>query len=161
MELYFSAIDTPIGKLEVVSSKHAIRALHFSVSAHAPSLWVPDVMRQCLEQLEQYFRGNLKVFDVNTEQSGTDFQKLVWKKVSEIPYGETLSYREVATRCGNAGAVRAVGHANGRNRVPVIIPCHRVVGADESLVGYAGGLWRKRWLLDHERSVSFGVRKLF
>jgi methylated-DNA-[protein]-cysteine S-methyltransferase len=118
-------------------------------------------LRECVAQLKKYFEGTLREFTVNTEQSGTDFQKLVWKKISMIPFGRTASYLDVARSLGNENALRAVGNANGRNRIPVIVPCHRVVGANDSLTGYAGGLWRKQWLLDHERAVAHGVRKMF
>jgi methylated-DNA-[protein]-cysteine S-methyltransferase len=161
MEIYFARLDSPLGALEVVASKYAVHAVRFGEPARAPSPDPPPLLRECVAQLKKYFEGTLREFTVNTEQSGTDFQKLVWKKISMIPFGRTASYLDVARSLGNENALRAVGNANGRNRIPVIVPCHRVVGANDSLTGYAGGLWRKQWLLDHEKAVAHGVRKMF
>jgi methylated-DNA-[protein]-cysteine S-methyltransferase len=101
-------------------------------------------------QLEEYFAGARRDFDLPMRFAGTDFQRLVWKHLTDIRYGETLSYGELARRIGNPNASRAVGLANGRNPIPILVPCHRVIGADGSLTGYGGGLERKRWLLAHE-----------
>jgi len=109
------------------------------------------------EQLDAYFAGELERFDVRLAVHGTDFQMRVWDQLMRIPFGETISYSELARRLGDPKLVRAVGLANGRNPVSIIIPCHRVIGADGSLVGYGGGLERKRWLLEHEE-VSSGRR---
>jgi AraC family transcriptional regulator of adaptative response/methylated-DNA-[protein]-cysteine methyltransferase len=105
------------------------------------------------EQLEEYFRGERRRFDVPLDLGGTAFQQSVWSRLQGIPFGGTRSYVEVASQVGKRDAVRAVGQANGRNPVAIVVPCHRVVGADGSLSGYGGGLWRKRWLLEHERAV--------
>jgi len=160
MEVYFAVYDSPIGRLEVIASKYAVHAIRFGDTGLTPSPQCPDTLRACLDQLEGYFNGSLRRFAVNTEQQGTDFQKLVWKKVAAIPFGRTETYAGIARALGNPGTVRAVGNANGRNRIPILVPCHRVIGADDSLTGYAGGLWRKQWLLDHEREAAFGIRKL-
>lgn len=161
MEIYFANFDSPIGNLEVISSKHAIRAIHFTEPKNVPSPVMPEVLSGCLKQLEEYFEGRRKDFSLNTEQTGTDFQKLVWKKLAEIPFGKTTSYLDVAKKLGDEKSVRAVGNANGKNNIPIIIPCHRVIGSNDSLVGYAGGLWRKQWLLDHEKHITYGIQKLF
>jgi len=161
MEIYFVRFKSPIGLIEIISSKHAIHALYFMSSAKHQSEHVPAILVECLVQLEEYFSGRRKEFTINTEQSGTDFQKLVWKKISSIPFGKTVSYLEVARQVGDEKSVRAVGNANGKNKIPIIIPCHRVIGVNESLVGYAGGLWRKQWLLDHEKKYEYGIQKLF
>ena len=106
------------------------------------------------EQLDAYFAGALDRFDVPMAAHGTDFQKRVWDQLVQIPFGETISYSELARRMGDPKLVRAVGVANGRNPISIIIPCHRVIGADGSLVGYGGGLERKKWLLEHEAVAS-------
>ncbi|MFT6655416.1 MAG: AraC family transcriptional regulator of adaptative response [Marinomonas primoryensis] len=108
--------------------------------------------KQLKQELEEYFLGSRQVFTVPLQTPGTDFQNGVWQALGTIPYGETASYQEQATRLNNPKAVRAVARANGMNRIAIVIPCHRVIGKDGSLTGYAGGLERKRWLLDHEKA---------
>ena len=107
-------------------------------------------MQSCFSQLDDYFEGNLKSFDLETDLQGTDFQLSVWKYLLSIPYGKTVSYLDIARYLKNPKTIRAVGKANGSNPVSIIVPCHRVIGRDGSLTGYAGGIWRKKWLLDHE-----------
>ena len=102
-------------------------------------------------ELDAYFRGKLRRFEAPLDLRGTSFQKTVWKRLARTPYGVTLTYAELAARAGSPSAVRAAGHANGRNPVSIVVPCHRVVGTDGTLHGYGGGLWRKRWLLEFER----------
>jgi methylated-DNA-[protein]-cysteine S-methyltransferase len=106
------------------------------------------------EQLDAYFAGELEAFDLPLAPHGTDFQMRVWDELARIPFAETISYKELALRLGDQKLVRAVGLANGRNPISIVIPCHRVIGADGTLVGYGGGLERKRWLLDHEAVAS-------
>jgi len=106
------------------------------------------------KQINEYFAGTLKSFDLQLNAPGTDFQKLVWQKLQEIPYGETRSYKKQAVTVGNPAAIRAVAKANGYNRISIIIPCHRVIGEDGSMTGYGGGIWRKQWLLDFEKKNS-------
>jgi methylated-DNA-[protein]-cysteine S-methyltransferase len=161
MEIYFANFSSPIGNIEIIASKHAIQALHFIEIRNVPSLQLPKIVYDCIRQLEEYFSGQRKVFSINTEQNGTDFQKLVWKKLEEIPYGKTTSYLEIAKRAGDEKSARAVGSANGKNKIPIIIPCHRIIGTNDSLIGYSGGLWRKQWLLDHEKKHAYGIQKLF
>jgi len=122
---------------------------------------VPPMVIQCIEQLIQYFQGQRRVFDFPVAQSGTDFQQRVWTELSSIPFGKTLSYLEMSRRLGDTKAIRAAAAANGRNQVAIVVPCHRVIGSKRDLVGYAGGLWRKKWLLDHETKILYGVQTLF
>lgn len=110
------------------------------------------LLKECAIQLDEYFNGKRRVFDLPLKLEGSHFQKEVWKKLANIPYGETVSYSDIAEEIGNPGAVRAVGGANNRNPAGLVIPCHRVIGKDGSLTGYGGGLWRKQWLLEHESS---------
>jgi methylated-DNA-[protein]-cysteine S-methyltransferase len=126
---------------------------------HAPSgrqEWVedPGPFAAARQQLAAYFAGDLTEFDLPMDMEGTDFQRRVWQELRRIPYGHTVSYAELARRVGNAKACRAVGLANGRNPIGIIVPCHRVIASDGGLGGYGGGLERKNWLLDHERDVA-------
>ena len=161
MEIYFSNFNSPIGNIEIIASKYAVQALLFSEIKNVPSVQLPTIMFDCIQQFEEYFSGKRKIFSVNTEQKGTDFQKLIWKKLEDIPYGKTVSYLDIAKKAGDEKSVRAVGNANGKNKIPIIIPCHRVIGTNDSLIGYSGGLWRKQWLLDHEKKYAYGIQKLF
>lgn len=111
---------------------------------------IPEELEDVVYQLQEYFRGERKIFDLVLQPEGTDFQKKVWRALEEIPYGSTVSYLELSRDLGNEKAIRAVAAANGRNPLWIIVPCHRVIGSDGSLTGYAGGLWRKKWLLEHE-----------
>lgn len=115
----------------------------------------------CVEQLIQYFQGALRQFDIPLNQPGTPFQQEVWSELMRIPFGKTISYLELARRTGDTKATRAVANANGKNNIAIIIPCHRVIGSNRELTGYAGGLWRKKWLLEHEAKIAYGVQTLF
>jgi methylated-DNA-[protein]-cysteine S-methyltransferase len=150
-----TTIESPIGPLLLTASHGAVTGLQMQNQRHFRELpegavpddaWFADVA----EQLDAYFAGDLREFDITLDLVGTDFQRRVWAQLRTIPYGETISYGELAARVGNANASRAVGLANGKNPVSVIVPCHRVIGADGSLTGYGGGLDRKTWLLAHE-----------
>ena len=116
-------------------------------------------LQEAIFQLQQYFAGELKEFNLKLNPQGTDFQKRVWQTLLTIPYGKTASYMDLAKELGDPLAIRAVAAANGKNPLWILIPCHRVIGSDGSLTGYAGGLWRKKWLLDHEQPVK--QQKLF
>jgi methylated-DNA-[protein]-cysteine S-methyltransferase len=118
-------------------------------------------IKNCVQQLNEYFEGKRFVFDLPVEQSGTVFQRTVWQALLHIPYGKTISYLELSRRIQNVKAIRAVGTANGSNSVSIIVPCHRVIGSNGSLVGYGGDLWRKQWLLQHEAKYMHGVQTLF
>jgi methylated-DNA-[protein]-cysteine S-methyltransferase len=119
------------------------------------------VFQECIQQLEEYFSGKRKIFDLPLYQEGTEFQQKVWKELIQIPYGNTITYHQLAQRIGNAKSIRAAASANGRNKLWIVVPCHRVIGADGSLTGYAGGLKMKKWLLNHENVYANGVSLLF
>jgi methylated-DNA-[protein]-cysteine S-methyltransferase len=119
------------------------------------------IIIQCIEQLIQYFQGERRIFEFPVHQEGTVFQKKVWDELIGIPYGKTISYLELSRRLGDTKAIRAAASANGKNNIAIIIPCHRVIGSKNDMVGYAGGIWRKKWLLEHETKVMYGVQTLF
>ncbi|HEX5268685.1 MAG TPA: methylated-DNA--[protein]-cysteine S-methyltransferase [Acidimicrobiales bacterium] len=155
MTILTTTYDSPIGVLTLTSEDGYLTGLYMDDQRHAPSgsdKWVRDdtAFDDVLSQLDAYFSGRMKDFDVPLRMQGTEFQRRVWEGLTRIPYGETWSYAQLAGKVGNPKACRAVGLANGRNPVAVIVPCHRVIGANGTLTGYGGGLDRKRWLLDHE-----------
>jgi methylated-DNA-[protein]-cysteine S-methyltransferase len=157
-QIHQAFLKTPIGHLELTGSENGIRSLcflDFRVRPHP----IPTSLRACIAQLEEYFQGNRHAFDVKLDLEGSAFQLKVWEEILKIPYGMTISYLELARRIGNVKAFRAVGGANGNNPVSVIVPCHRVLGSNGRLVGYRGGLKRKKWLLEHEH--AFSQRDLF
>jgi len=145
--------ESPIGLVEVGGTPVAVVLLRF-VEKCRPAGEPNPVVRKTLDQIAQYFAGTRRVFDVALDLKGTAFQRSVWGQLLTVPYGRTASYRDIAAGIGNPRAVRAVGAANGRNPVSIIVPCHRVVGSDGSLTGYGGGLWRKEWLLSHEGDLA-------
>ena len=122
---------------------------------------VPPMIIQCIEELIQYFQGQRRIFDFPVYQEGTAFQQKVWNELTSIPFGKTISYLDMARRLGDPKSIRAAASANGRNNLAIVVPCHRVIGSKRDLVGYAGGLWRKKWLLDHETKILYGVQTLF
>ena len=149
-------LASPIGPLTLTKRGRALTGLHMEMQRHPPSdtaAWERDdgAFDDVIDQLESYFAGSLQRFDLPIELHGTPFQRRVWAGLQDIPFGSTSSYGALAQRIGKPGASRAVGLANGRNPIAIIVPCHRVIGADGTLTGYGGGLDRKRWLLDHER----------
>ncbi len=148
--------DSPLGPLTLISNGAALTDLQFENPRHpyepAPS-GVDAVLDRARQQLDAYFAGALRTFDLPLAPQGTPFQKRVWAALAVIPYGRTMSYGALAAAIGNANAMRAVGLANGRNPITIIVPCHRVIGADGSLTGYGGGMERKRRLLDLERGA--------
>ncbi len=145
--------SSPVGVLELVEQGGMLRELHFRSSAEAPSLEAPlsPVLQLCFLELEEYFRGRRHRFTMPLYLQGTPFQIEVWRTLREIPYGETRSYQDVAVAIGNPRALRAVGGANNKNPLAIIIPCHRVIGKNGSLTGFGGGLAIKEWLLEHEK----------
>lgn len=122
---------------------------------------MPPIIIQCVEQFIEFFQGERRFFELPINQPGTKFQQSVWNELTAIPFGKTISYQELARKTGDTKAVRAVANANGKNNIAIIVPCHRVIGSNGELVGYAGGLWRKKWLLEHEAKVAYGVQTLF
>ena len=143
--------ETPVGKLCVGEEDGVIVRTTWSKIPTEYILKETKLILQCKMQLDEYFRGERKTFDLPLAPKGTDFQKKVWNALQEIPYGETRTYGEIAAAVGNPKAARAVGMANNKNPIGIIIPCHRVVGANGKLVGYAGGMDKKEWLLQLER----------
>ena len=147
-------VASPIGSLLLTSDGDALTGVHMEPHEIGDD-WRRDdaLLRPAAEQLRAFFAGDLREFDLALAYTGTDFQRRVWTALRAIPYGETISYGEQARRIGRPTAPRAVGAANGCNPIAIIIPCHRVIGADGSLTGFGGGLDRKRWLLSHEAAV--------
>ncbi len=160
-EVVTTTVDSPIGKLTLTGCDGFLTGLHMDGQRHFPTdgdSWAPDgsAFTEVVEQLDSYFAGTLTRFDLPIRLKGTAFQLRVWAVLQTVPYGHTVSYGELAGLCGNQRASRAVGLANGRNPIAVIVPCHRVIAADGTIGGYGGGLDRKRWLLDHETARILG-----
>jgi methylated-DNA-[protein]-cysteine S-methyltransferase len=151
---YTAYYVSPVGPLEIIGTEKALRSVRFVEKKSKTNLPLPPLVQEGLRQIDEYFRGKRKTFTVKLQVQGTDFQKKVWNQLMRIPYAKTVSYKDVARAIGNEKAVRAVGGANGRNKIGIIIPCHRVIAHDGTLGGYGGGLWRKEWLLNHEKKNS-------
>jgi methylated-DNA-[protein]-cysteine S-methyltransferase len=147
--MFTETMNTPIGTLLIQASARGITHVDF-IDTETPENQPNALTTACKQQLQAYFDGKRKTFDLPLDQQGTSFQKSIWKKLTEIPFGQAVSYRDIADMVNNRKAVRAVGAANGKNPIAIIVPCHRVIGADRTLTGYAGGLQRKAWLLKHE-----------
>ena len=162
-----TTVDSPIGTITLVAEDDALVEVHLPNEPSPPtggdgtSPPADSVLGKASAQLREYFAGERLEFDVPLAPHGTPFQLAAWQALRTIPYGETVSYGEQARRLGDRNLARAVGAANGRNPLPIIVPCHRVIGADGSLTGYGGGIERKRRLLEHERKVSGGALTLF
>jgi len=174
MFLQKAYMDTPLGWLEIAATDNGIKSITFmpvqaELGTCCPSFnsylnitqqkkdfitnGLPDCLNTVLVQIDEYFAGKRKEFDVPIAPKGTECQKKVWADLSKIKYGETVSYQDIADQIGNIKSVRAVGNANHRNPIPLIVPCHRVIGKNGKLKGYAGSVWRKRWLLNFEKFV--------
>jgi methylated-DNA-[protein]-cysteine S-methyltransferase len=161
--------QSPVGILKIKAHQGCINEILFmdepteQDSADEEIIESADLtaLTKCRQQLDEYFLGKRKTFDFPIRQEGTLFQEKVWNELINIPYGKTISYRQLSEMIGNAKSIRAVGTANGRNNLPIVVPCHRVIGSDGSLTGYGGGLWRKNWLLEHENKFGNGVVSLF
>ncbi|GAA4110441.1 methylated-DNA--[protein]-cysteine S-methyltransferase [Aquimarina addita] len=144
-------IETPLGIASITANEQGITDIIIVENAvEEKDLEIPDFLEEAAIQLKDYFTGDRTDFDLQLHPSGTDFQKKVWNELSKIPYGKTVSYLDIAKRLGDPKVIRAAATANGKNPLWVVVPCHRVIGSDGSLTGYAGGLWRKKWLLAHE-----------
>jgi methylated-DNA-[protein]-cysteine S-methyltransferase len=141
---------TPIGTAKIIGNLNGITAVTVIDEAIETSKIIPKCLQPCVQQLNEYFKGTRKQFDLKLNPQGTDFQKRVWNELLNVSHGKTRSYLEQSKKLGDAKAIRAVASANGKNPIWIIIPCHRIIGSDGSLTGYAGGLWRKKWLLEHE-----------
>jgi len=157
---YITYYSSPIGLIKITGSKEALNVMQFvEAKDDYSSESLPSLYDDCKQQLNDYFRGQLKDFTLPMAFGGTAFQQQVWTELSAIPYGRTTSYIALARKLKNPNAVRAIGSTNAKNKLCIVVPCHRVIGNDGSLVGYAGGLWRKQWLLEHERGFT-GQRQL-
>ena len=157
MAIYYAHFVSPIGLIDIAASDEGLVFVNFSESdipEHATKH--SEDTQATLRQLEEYFAGNRKSFELKLAPQGTPFQKQVWDELMHIPFGKTVSYHDIAYRMNNLGAIRAVGAANGNNKIAIIVPCHRVIGANGQLTGYAGGLHRKEWLLRHENAIPQG-----
>jgi methylated-DNA-[protein]-cysteine S-methyltransferase len=161
-EIYTAYYESPLGAIQIKSTSQAVQSILFISQTGTNDLHLPAVLIECINQLADYFRGERQSFSCAIKQPiGTPFQETVWKKLIDIPFGKTLSYLELAKKIGDEKSVRAVGNANSRNQISIIVPCHRVIGSNKQLVGYAGELWRKKWLLDHEQKVASRQLSLF
>jgi methylated-DNA-[protein]-cysteine S-methyltransferase len=149
------SIKSPIGMLSIYGDEKGISEVVFR-EGKIISEQIPDSLIDAVTQLTQYFEGKRNHFNLQLNPKGTKFQKKVWHQLLEIPFGKTISYQEMANLLGNPKVIRAAASANGKNPIAIIIPCHRVIGSDGSLTGYAGGLHRKKWLLKHETPVKQG-----
>ena len=164
--LQYRIIDSPIGPLTLAGSDSTLMHLRMVDQTHEPDRtgWEPagpDAFADVIEQLHAYFAGTLTEFDVEMQSDGTEFQRRVWTALQTIPYGETRSYGQIAEQIGSPAASRAVGMANGRNPISIIVPCHRVIGSSGSLTGYGGGIERKRTLLELEMTANTSTPALF
>lgn len=147
-------IASPLGTLEISGDLNGISSVTFSEDEFPQSEKIPDALKTAVIQLQEYFDGNRTDFDLKLNPQGTDFQKRVWEELGQIPFGKTTSYLQMAKNLGDPRVIRAAASANGKNPIAIIIPCHRVIGSDQSMTGYAGGIWRKKWLLAHESPVT-------
>ena len=143
-------IKTPLGIAHITGDAFGITKISILDDEIPISEVIPDDLQEAVNQLHEYFGGRRNHFDFKINPAGTDFQKRVWEALLKIPYGTTTSYQALSIQLGDVKAIRAVAAANGKNPLLVVVPCHRVIGSNGSLTGYAGGLWRKKWLLEHE-----------
>lgn len=151
-------IQSPIGIAEIRGDISGVSSISF-IDQGERSLTIPVQLQECVDQLQEYFNGQRNYFDFKINPQGTNFQQKVWQELLNIPFGKTISYLDLSKKLGDTKAIRAVASANGKNPLCIVIPCHRVIGTDGSLTGYAGGLWRKKWLLAHES--QFKQQSLF
>ncbi len=160
MEIFTTYIDSPLGELEISATEEYLTSVLFVDAQKKPSPrkviseYIPAVIQDYIKQITEYFEGKRTEFDLKISHQGTGFQMVVWKELENIPFGKTISYLELSRRIGNEKAIRAVGTTNGNNKFNIIVPCHRVIGSNGSLVGYGGDLWRKKWLLEHEAKIT-------
>ncbi len=145
-----TSLKTPLGICEITADEDGISEIRIVDKEREKNDSIPEILIPAVKQIDAYFKGELKDFSLKLNPEGTPFQKKVWEALQEIPYGQTCSYLELSKNKGDVKAIRAVAAANGKNPLWIVIPCHRVIGSDGSLTGYAGGLWRKKWLLDFE-----------
>ena len=146
-------IKTPLGIATIIGDENGILIISVSDKGEISTI-IPTILKDAVSQLNDYFEGKRNDFDFKLNPKGTDFQQKVWKGLLEIPFGKTCSYMDLSKKLGDVKAIRAVAAANGKNPLWIVVPCHRVIGSDGSLTGYAGGLWRKKWLLEHENPTT-------
>ncbi len=146
-------IKTPLGIAKITGDENGISEISVSDEGEIDSK-IPNILQEAVSQLNDYFARKRTDFNFKLNPQGTDFQQRVWKGLLEIPYGTSMSYLELSKKLGDVKAIRAVASANGKNPLWIVVPCHRVIGTDGSLTGYAGGLWRKKWLLEHENPTN-------
>lgn len=151
--LEIATLKTPLGIATIVGDEKGITSISVSDEGNIFAA-IPKVLQEAVNQLTEYFDGKRTDFDFNLNPVGTEFQQKVWQALLEIPFGKTMSYLELSKKLGDVKAIRAVASANGKNPLWIVVPCHRVIGTDGSLTGYAGGLWRKKWLLEHENPTT-------
>ena len=165
MSVLTTYYHSPLGAIRISGTESYISEMIFEDVPRQPDNTntekIPALMIEAIEQLIQYFHGERRAFDLPINQAGTDFQQRVWHELVNIPYGKTISYLELSRRLGDPKVIRAAASANGKNNICIIVPCHRVIGSNRDLVGYAGGLWRKRRLLELENKIANGVQTLF
>ena len=147
-------INTPLGFTEIQGDENGISKIHVMNEDVEISTKIPKELKEAVLQLQDYFDGKRTTFTFPLNPSGTDFQKKVWNELLHIPFGKTCSYLDLSKKLGDVKAIRAVASANGKNPLWIVVPCHRVIGTNGSLTGYAGGLWRKKWLLEHENPIK-------
>ena len=158
---YVAYLKSPIGQIKLTADDNAVNSILFVFNdTEMEEENINSVLTQCKTELSEYFAGKRKEFDVPIQQAGTEFQQRVWSELVKISYGKTVSYNHIAIALGDKKSVRVVGSSNGKNQISIIVPCHRVIGSDGSLTGYAGGLWRKKWLLNHEGKYSSEERQM-
>jgi len=147
-------VQTPLGVARIEGDENGLRSISVLDTEEESTDVIPEALEDSIYQLQEYFNGQRENFTLDLNPQGTDFQKRVWEALLEIPYGKTTSYLELSKTLGDVKAIRAVAAANGKNPLWIVVPCHRVIGSDGSLTGYAGGLRRKKWLIDHENPVK-------
>ncbi|MDR6969046.1 methylated-DNA-[protein]-cysteine S-methyltransferase [Flavobacterium arsenatis] len=147
-------IKSPLGITEIIGDENGISSISVLDSEKEITKEIPGVLKEAVAELQEYFAGNRNDFTFKLNPKGTDFQQKVWQELLNIPFGKTISYLELSKKLGDVKAIRAVASANGKNPLWIVVPCHRVIGTDGSLTGYAGGLWRKKWLLEHENPTT-------
>ena len=152
---FISFLQTPIGELEIIADENSVLSVTFNdVKSEKTNVNENEISIKCKQQLQEYFNESRKIFELTLNFKGTDFQNKVWTELQNISICKTISYLQLAKNLGDAKYIRAAATANGKNPFAIIVPCHRVIGKDGSLTGYAGGLWRKQWLLEHENNIN-------
>ena len=145
---------TPIGIAKIIGDEEGVISVSVMDKKIETSAKIPETLKKCVLQLDEYFQKKRTNFDLKLNPQGTDFQKKVWNELQQIPFAKTTTYLNQSKKMGNVKAIRAIASANGKNPIWIIIPCHRVIGSDGSLTGYAGGIWRKKWLLEYENPTN-------